>query len=705
MEETQSKNQQTNSKVIEVSKNITIHIQNTIENFRGGKTAENIKVWKSITTDKWILNTIRGCTLELTDIPKQTFIPRPIKFSSEEKIKIQHELDRFIECGIIERASDDTANEFISNIFIRPKKDRRARIILNLKYFNENYVEKSHFKMESLRSAINMMRKDCFLASVDLSDAYYSVRIREQDRKYLRFIYDGQKWQFTSLVMGYSCSPRIWTKLMKPVFAYLRSKGHSSVYFIDDSCLAGNSYDTCSQNISDTIELMDNLGLTVNLTKSILTPCKKIVYLGFLFCTSTMTITLTDEKKKNIIEECKSMISAKRTTIRNFSKLIGKLIAAEPGVQHAPLYIRPLEKVKDLQLRKQRGNFDTFMKIPRSVHPILQWWIDNTQRSYKNISLTAPDVVIYTDASLQMYGAYNETSNTKTNGFWDSSEQKLHINILELKACEIGIHTLCKDINNKHLRLYTDNTTSCAYINRYGGKHESLDSIARRIWTWCIDRNIQLSAAHIAGSDNKEADKLSRSVNDDLEWSLDQQIFNKLHARYPQMRIDLFASNLNAKLEQFVSRLPTKNAFAVDAFSIQWTNHLFYIFPPFSLLPRIMQKIEEDKTQAIIIAPLWPTQVWWPELLRLTKSEILVLPPTQKILRLEHKPGTLHRLTKMQLAVFSISGRHWESEVFRKNLKTSFSTHGEKGQNSNTTLMLKNGYISVKGKQIPLVHL
>ena len=123
-----------------------------------------------------------------------------------------------------------------------------------------------------------MMRKDCYLASVDLSDAYYSVRIREQDSKYLRFIYDGQKWQFTSLVMGNSCSPRIWTKLMKPVFAYLRSKGHSSVNFIDDSCLAGSSYEICSQNISDTVELMDSLGLTVNLIKSILTPCKKIVY-------------------------------------------------------------------------------------------------------------------------------------------------------------------------------------------------------------------------------------------------------------------------------------------------------------------------------------------------------------------------------------------------------------------------------------------
>ena len=123
VEETHSKNQQADSKVIEVSKNITIHIHNTTENFRGGKTADKIKIWKRISTDKWVLDTIIGSTLELTDIPKQTFIPKPIKFSSEEKIKIQHELDRFNECGIIERASDDTENKFISNIFIRPKKD------------------------------------------------------------------------------------------------------------------------------------------------------------------------------------------------------------------------------------------------------------------------------------------------------------------------------------------------------------------------------------------------------------------------------------------------------------------------------------------------------------------------------------------------------------------------------------------------------
>ena len=78
------------------------------------------------------------------------------------------ELKRFLNCGIIEISDDKSEDEYISNIFIRPKKDGRVRLILNLKLFNSLYVEKCHFKMESLRSALNETRKDCCFVSVDL---------------------------------------------------------------------------------------------------------------------------------------------------------------------------------------------------------------------------------------------------------------------------------------------------------------------------------------------------------------------------------------------------------------------------------------------------------------------------------------------------------------------------------------------------------
>jgi len=73
------------------------------------------------------------------------------------------------------------------------------------------------------------------------------------------------------------------------------------------------------------------------------------------------------------------------------------------------------------------------------------------------------------------------------------------------------------------------------------------------------------------------------------------------------MSVDLFASNLNAKLCSYVSRYPDYNAGAVVAFSFPWVNKLYYIFAHFNLIGRVLQKIEKEKAEVIIIAPFWTT--------------------------------------------------------------------------------------------------
>jgi hypothetical protein len=201
-------------------------------------------------------------------------------------------------------------------------------------------MDKKHFKMETLHSAINAMRHNCFFGSVDLSEAFYSIPILKSDRKYFRFYFNGQKYEFTSLVMGLTTSPRVFTKLLKPVFAKLRAQGHISSAFIDDSCLQGQSYSKCLENINETVKLMDSLGFTVHPTKSVLKPTQVIVFLGFILCSKTMTVRLTHDRCTDIIQLCKSILSIKRCTISYFSKLIGKFVAAEPGVEYAPLYYK-----------------------------------------------------------------------------------------------------------------------------------------------------------------------------------------------------------------------------------------------------------------------------------------------------------------------------------------------------------------------------
>ena len=61
-----------------------------------------------------------------------------------------------------------------------------ARLILNLKPLNE-FEAYYHFKMDTLHAALKLMRPGCFMASVDLKDAYYSIPVAEEDQIFLTF--------------------------------------------------------------------------------------------------------------------------------------------------------------------------------------------------------------------------------------------------------------------------------------------------------------------------------------------------------------------------------------------------------------------------------------------------------------------------------------------------------------------------------------
>ena len=102
-----------------------------------------------------------------------------------------------------------------------------------------------------------------------------------------------------------------------------------------------------------------------------------------------------------------------------------------------------------------------------------------------------------------------------------------------------------------------------------------------------------------------------------------------------------------------------------------------YIFPPFSLMAKILQKMEQDLTEAVVISPIWPTQAWLASLLQMISGSCLILPKPQDILSLTHKPGQKIPLTKMRLGVFRLSGRHYSAKVYRKRLRTPSSLHEE----------------------------
>lgn len=148
-------------------------------------------------------------------------------------------------------------------------------MVLNLKELNK-FVPYKHFKMENFEQAIRLVNAGDYLASVDLRHAYYSVRIAEEHQRYLCFKWEDVYYQFTCLPNGFSDGPRIFTKLMKPVFAVLRGMGYTITSFIDDTLLCNQSQVGSIACIKDTIALLQKLGFCINSKKSVLVPTKCI---------------------------------------------------------------------------------------------------------------------------------------------------------------------------------------------------------------------------------------------------------------------------------------------------------------------------------------------------------------------------------------------------------------------------------------------
>ena len=135
-----------------------------------------------------------------------------------------------------------------------------------------------------------------------------------------------------------------------------------------------------------------------------------------------------------------------------------------------------------------------------------------------------------------------------------------------------------------------------------GTKSEECLREAIKIWEWAQDNKNWLTITHIPGVENVLADLRSRKFRDHLEWRLNTTIFDILCNEWGTPEVDMFVSRLNTQIEKYV----TEN-WRTNAFSFKWSNMFVYCFPPFSLIPRVLRKIQEEG-----VAPHWPAQPWHP---------------------------------------------------------------------------------------------
>ena len=587
------------------------------------------QVWRSMGAAHRVVKMLQeGYTLPFQHRPPLTRSPVVISgyVNQKKNLLLMEALHALIGKQAVEKVNLKTSLAFYNRLFLVPKPGNKWRPILDLSSLNK-FIKVDKFKMETPESIRTSLQQGEWVTSIDFKDAYFHVPIHPQSRKFLRCHVQGKSYQFKALPFGLSTAPMEFTMIVKEVKLMAQQQGIRIHQYLDDWLVRAKSHHVCLRNTQSLVKLCQKLGWIINVEKSELVLKQIFNFVGYQFDLKLARVKPTPDRWKNLTLKVTELLQSPTCRVRELMSLIGLLTATEKQVHLGRLHMRPIQwHLKNHW--KTPESLEKVIKIPRSLHPHLKWWLDESNvLSGQELHPLEHALQIFTDASKEGWGAH--LGDLTARGSWSLPESMLHINFLELKAVFLALKHFQESCKNKVVLVATDNTTVVAYINKEGGMRSGpLCALLWRILTWCTKRQIILRARHIPGCLNVVADKLSRLGQViQTEWALLPEIFQRICQQWHYPRVDLFATRFNHKLTQFVSPFPDPQAWAVDALSLLWEDLDPYAFPPVALLGKVVSKLQDNPCRRmILVAPGWPNMPWFWDLVNMSSQIPICLP-------------------------------------------------------------------------------
>ena len=110
-----------------------------------------------------------------------------------------------------------------------------------------------------------------------------------------------------------------------------------------------------------------------------------------------MTITLTEDKKANLLHLLKHVVEKPSMSVRHLAKVIGKMISCFPAIPAGRMYYRPLERKKVAALAVN-PSFEGKVTLSELKIRCVRWWLNEIPTAIAPIRRNNPEIVLYTDA-------------------------------------------------------------------------------------------------------------------------------------------------------------------------------------------------------------------------------------------------------------------------------------------------------------------
>eukprot|EP00168_Porphyra_purpurea_P002330 TRINITY_DN1267_c0_g1_i3.p1 TRINITY_DN1267_c0_g1~~TRINITY_DN1267_c0_g1_i3.p1 ORF type:complete len:1085 (-),score=104.85 TRINITY_DN1267_c0_g1_i3:486-3740(-) len=332
--------------------------------------------WAALGVSHWVLRTILyGLHIPWLTPPPPTRskgYPMPAAELAWSLLEVQ----RWVDAGYVQRltAAVGAGSLWVSpSFFVLGGKDR---LVVDLRLINK-FIAQRTFKYQRLSRFLSTLLPDEYVVSWDVRDAFYHVRIWPAHRKYFRYVVGGTVYEPTVLPFGMRISPWAWTKVMRPVVAALRRRGHTVMAYVDDFAATGcgarpSSSTSATTGREGVLDLFRALGVHVHPRKGEAIGTRRLVLLGFLVDTHRRLVLLPADRLAKVVGMAKMLLSAaaahsRRVPTRALSRFTGTAVSTTLAVPSARHYLRRLYTA-------QGGRHSGTTTLPHGATQDLTWF-------------------------------------------------------------------------------------------------------------------------------------------------------------------------------------------------------------------------------------------------------------------------------------------------------------------------------------------
>ena len=415
----------------------------------------------------------------------------------------------------------------VSPLMTRPKKNSKfRRVIMDLSWpagesvndgvDGDNYLDgPARVRLptvEYMEQRVLELGPGCYLYKTDLARGYRQLRVDPLDWPLLGFMHEGKVFLDVCPPFGLKTSAMCMQRTAEAICYIHGQRGFYSRAYLDDFGGGEATEQRASRALRTLQRVMQELGVREAEAKICL-PAQTMVWLGILFDTVNMTMSVPQVKLQEVMEIVQQWQGRVRASRHDMQKLLGLLQFVASVAPPARVFTNRM--LQGLREAPAVGAGSLSLGFKQDVA-----WFARMLPEFNGVKLMVKQdiqcqALLQLDACLTGCGAFNGQEFYSEPFPTEVLEREHPIARLELLNVVLAVKLWAPQWAHKRVRIHCDNMNACVAMRTGRARDEFFQACVRELFVHTVRHDVELIPEHRPGVLMQTADALSRAPADE----------------------------------------------------------------------------------------------------------------------------------------------------------------------------------------------